>query len=378
MKQYLDANQLYKALSKLSTAAGDSMLGGGRGTPHVSVKQEKGQLKLETFSSVSGAQVTLETPHITEGDGETRIYPLVEMRELVRRLGGKMEFMVDKKGHLLLSSGGSRYKIKSVIPDAPLEFPFGEEESEESFEVDGPVLFKALQEVLVVAKSPSGRSYSGGTLFDFRGKLRLVNTDGFRMAVISLENPSGIQRRIQVDTEAIKNFAKALGNEEGIVEGEIHDHYILFVKDSMRFSVTTLTVSYPDYEKILDRKQPGEIHFDKEEMQGALERLLQFGKYQEQSNAIQFHFENGEVLLTIEETPKGKGEETLTFPVETEEDAFSVSLNGGFLLDFLRVANANKIILLHDTPQAACLFYPEGNEDFSYYLMTLKHPGIRS
>lgn len=375
----LDAAALGGILTRLSAAGGQSTLG-VKGVPHVAVRFGSGRLVFETFDAVCGAQAVLEDKRIDapEEGGETHYFPLVELRELVRRFGGEISFGLDGNGHLLLSSAGSKYTIKSILPDAPVTYPFADAESEERFEMPAQALLRALHDVLVVARSSAGRSYSSGTLFDFRGhEARLVNTDGFRMAVVTMEEIGGITRRVQVDTEALKALLKALAGAEGVVEGEVRPDHVLFVNDGFRFHVTTLTVTYPDYEKILDRPHPGEIAFDRKEMVSSLERLQLIGKYQEQNNAVLLTFKGDEATLEIDETLRGVGVEPLGL-VKGPDETFRVALNGDFLLDFLRAAKEDEVTMRHESPHTSCLFQGKGAEAFRYFLMTLKHPKVAS
>lgn len=373
----LDAGNLTKILTALSAVGGQAALG-SRGIPHVAITFAAGRLVFESFDAVAGARAVLEDKGIeaAAGDTETRHYPLVELRELVRRFGGEIGFGQDANGHLLLASAGSKYTIKAIVPETPLTFPFAEGDSEERFQLTGQRLRDALAQVLVVAKSSAGRSYSSGTLFDFRGpELRLVNTDGFRMAVVSLDDVSGLVHKVQAETEALKNVAKAIVADEEPVEGEIRPDHLLLVQGAFRYYITTLTVTYPDYEKILDRPHPGQIAFDRKEMMAALERLDLIGKYQEQSNAVLLSFQDDEATIEVDETLRGVGKEPLALSQGAAE-GFKVALNGHFLLDFLRTTACDTVHLLYDGPHTSCLFQAADDPSFRYFLMTLKHPKV--
>ena len=261
----ISSSLLHQSLSTVSSCAGDSLLG-FRGVSHIGLRYENKRLFLETFNNVSGCSLAIEDKSITETT-KTRFYPISEMRELFRRMTGTVLMDIDEDGSLHLKGSGSRYTLKSIVPQTHTSFPFEEKETEEFFEMKNEEFVKLLEKVLVVARHGGSQGYSSGTLFDFRGhELRVVNTDGFRMAIISREDHSGVERKIQVDTQALKNVLKSLSGKSGTVEGKIRDDHIMFVHEGVKLFATTLTPTYPDYEKILEREHTQSVTIDKTEI----------------------------------------------------------------------------------------------------------------
>ena len=372
----ISSSLLHQSLSTVSSCAGDSLLG-LRGVSHIGLRYENKRLFLETFNNVSGCSLAIEDKSITETT-KTRFYPISEMRELFRRMTGTVLMDIDEDGSLHLKGSGSRYTLKSIVPQTHTSFPFEEKETEEFFEMKNEEFVKLLEKVLVVARHGGSQGYSSGTLFDFRGhELRVVNTDGFRMAIISREDHSGVERKIQVDTQALKNVLKSLSGKSGTVEGKIRDDHIMFVHEGVKLFATTLTPTYPDYEKILEREHTQSVTIDKTEITNALERLQQFGKYQELNNAALIKIENNEAVISIDETPRGQGEEVLFFEKGSNVD-FLVCLNSAFMLDFLKTVKGNKVKISFEDPHSSCLFSDPEDEKYKYFLMTLKHPRIEA
>mgnify|MGYP001313887870 CR=1 FL=1 len=372
----ISSKLVHESISTVASCAGDGLLG-LRGVSHIGLKYEGKKLFLETFNTVSGCSLAIEDKNISEKTNTT-FYPIAEMRELFRRMEGTILMDIDEDGSLHLKGSGSRYTLKSIVPQTHTTFPFEEKSSDEVFEMKNEEFINLLEKVLIVARHGGSQGYSSGTLLDFRGhELRIVNTDGFRMAISRKEDHSGIERKIQVDTDALKNILKSLSGKTGTLEGKIRDDHIMFVHEGVKLFATTLTPTYPDYEKILEREHTKKIILDKSELTKALERLQQFGKYQELNNAALIKIENGEVLITTDETPRGQGEEVLFFE-EGEGVVFLVCLNSAFMLDFLKTVKGNKIQINFEDPHSSCLFCDPEDEGYKYFLMTLKHPKIEA
>ncbi len=372
----ISSKLVHESISTVASCAGDGLLG-LRGVSHIGLKYEGKKLFLETFNTVSGCSLAIEDKNISEKTNTT-FYPIAEMRELFRRMEGTILMDIDEDGSLHLKGSGSRYTLKSIVPQTHTTFPFEEKSSDEVFEMKNEEFVNLLEKVLIVARHGGSQGYSSGTLLDFRGhELRIVNTDGFRMAISRKEDHSGIERKIQVDTDALKNILKSLSGKTGTLEGKIRDDHIMFVHEGVKLFATTLTPTYPDYEKILEREHTKRIILDKSELTKALERLQQFGKYQELNNAALIKIENGEVLITTDETPRGQGEEVLFFE-EGEGVVFLVCLNSAFMLDFLKTVKGNKIQINFEDPHSSCLFCDPKDEGYKYFLMTLKHPKIEA
>ena len=372
----ISSKLLHESLSTVASCAGDALLG-LRGVAHIGLRYESKKLFLETFNNVSGCSLAIEDKSITEST-KTRFYTISEMRELFRRMTGTVLMDMDEDGSLHLKGSGSRYTLKSIVPQTHTSFPFEEKESDEVFEMKNEDFVKLLEKVLVVARHGGTQGYSSGTLLDFRGhELRIVNTDGFRMAIASKEDHSGVERKIQVDTDALKNILKSLSGKTGTLEGKIREDHVMFVHEGVKLFATTLTPTYPDYEKILEREHTKNIILDKSEITNALERLQQFGKYQELNNAALIKIENNEVVISIDETPRGQGEEVLFLEKGSDVD-FLVCLNSAFMLDFLKTIKGNKVKINFEDPHSSCLFCDPEDKTYKYFLMTLKHPKIEA
>jgi|GEM_PF-2632888 len=369
----ISSNLLHESLSTVSACAGDALLG-LRGITHVGLRYESKKLILETFNNVSGCSLTIQDKNISE-ETENTFYPIAEMRELFRRMDGNVLMDIDQDGALHLKSSGSRYTLKSIVPQTHTNFPFSDKKTDEVFEIKTENLVALLEKVLVVARGAS-QGYSGGTLLDFRGSsLRIVNTDGFRMAIASVDDHSGIERKIQIDTDSLKSILKGLSGKTGILEGKIRDDHVMFVHEGVKFFATILTPTYPDYEKILEREHTKKVVLNKKEFTQALERLQQFGKYQELNNASLIKIENGEILITTDDTARGQGEETLSAEKFDDVD-FLVCLNSSFMLDFLKIVKSDRVGFSFEDPHSSCLFSDPKDDSYKYFLMTLKHPKI--
>ncbi len=370
----ISSTLLHDSLTTVSACAGDALLG-LRGISHVGLRYESKSLILETFNNVSGCSLTINDKNISE-ETENTFYPIAEMRELFRRMEGDVLMDIDQDGALHLKNSGSRYTLKSIVPQTHTSFPFNDKGSDEVFEIKTEDLVALLEKVLIVARGGSSQGYSGGTLLDFRGSsLRIVNTDGFRMAIVSIDDHSGIERKIQVDTDSLKSILKGLSGKTGILEGKVRGDHVMFVHEGVKFFATILTPTYPDYEKILERKHTKKVTLNKKEFTKALERLQQFGKYQELNNASLIKIDKGEILITTDDTARGQGEETLSAE-DFEDGDFLVCLNSSFMLDFLKIVKSDKVNFSFEDPHSSCLFSDPKDNSYKYFLMTLKHPKI--
>ena len=149
----ISSNLLHESLSTVSACAGDALLG-LRGITHVGLRYESKKLILETFNNVSGCSLTIQDKNISE-ETENTFYPIAEMRELFRRMDGNVLMDIDQDGALHLKSSGSRYTLKSIVPQTHTNFPFSDKKTDEVFEIKTENLVALLEKVLVVARGAS-------------------------------------------------------------------------------------------------------------------------------------------------------------------------------------------------------------------------------
>lgn len=95
----------------------------------------------------------------------------------------------------------------------------------------------------------------------------------------------------------------------------------------------------------------------------AIQRVSQFA---DRSNAIRLHADKDELRLSSSNAEIGESEEILASSFAG--DAMKIGFNSAYLLDFVRVAGADKVTFHFKEPRGAAEFRPEqaANSDYEY------------
>ncbi|MBI5850949.1 MAG: DNA polymerase III subunit beta [Planctomycetes bacterium] len=268
------------------------------------------------------------------------LLPAKEAAALLRELGDKTVAIQAKDGRCRIECGGGAFDLLS--PDAS-EFP-----TEPSFtpEVEVEVaakVFQAMQRMTSFAVAREETRYAiNGLLLDFvDGCLRMVGTDGRRLALAYANLPSNAQRaRAVVPLRALQTLAKAVpgDNDETLRIG--------FGKNQMRFTVGSIQLisqllenRFPEYEQVIPKAAESTIEIDRVELERNLRRVAILAS--DDVRMVRFKFSGNELEMTAESSNVGKARQTMT--VDMKGKGGSIAFNPDFLIDALKVCELDVV-----------------------------------
>ncbi len=195
----------------------------------------------------------------------------------------------------------------------------------------------------------------------------MVATDGHRLALAeaTLELPAlGAQFRALLPRKAMNELEKLDGEaaEGSSVRFSGDENHLFFDFGSRLLLSRKLTGNFPDFERVLPKETPNSVEIGREDFRGSLERVAQFAD--ERSRSVRVRVEPGEVKIHSSLSDTGESEESV--PVDYDGPAVEIGFNAQYLLDFLRVAEANSVKLLFKDSNSAGEFRPVGSPASSY------------
>lgn len=306
------------------------------------------------------------TAHVTKAGSCT--LPARKLYEYVRLLGdGEITIKSLPNDWVQIRSGRSHTKMVGLprknFPSLPL-FPAG---TAITLSKDA-IRTMISRTMLAISQEESRYTLNGALLILQPDALTMVATDGHRLAHIkTMTNTVGVsaETRILIPRKALAEIYSLL-NAGGVdvFQFSRDDSNLFFRIGSRLLSSRQLAGVFPSYEAVMPRDLPHELSIPSSEFSMAIQRVSQFADV---SNAIRLKIEQNELRLSSSNAEMGESEEIL--PTTFTGEPIKIGFNSGYLLDFMKVANSEKITFRFKEAGGAAEFRPDsgsGGSDYQY------------
>jgi len=219
--------------------------------------------------------------------------------------------------------------------------------------------------IFMVAKDVSRRPMNGILLQSKNKELRVVTTDGARLAFTKkeMEIPGG-DYIIATKAFDLIDYEKP----EETLEISIGERVI-----GIKFLDTTIIARliegpYPSYEGVIPKEFSGTCTIEKEILDGALKRVALVASPHIKN--VKFDFHSKGIILSASSPDIGEAKEEV--PCVYEGEKLGVWFNANFVLEILRHLSADDTIIRLTSQTTAAILQQKGNGNLMYLLMPLR------
>lgn len=254
------------------------------------------------------------------------------------------------------------------LPILPVEeFPtLPDIKNGEKLEISSDKLKEAIRQTIYATLPDDPRPFLSSILWESASDhLRLVATDVNRLAVKDIPVKTGIKKTVLVPVRALREISNIFGaNPEEILDIYIGEKLIYLTGRGVTFSSRLVEAQFPRYEQVIPKEFQGNILINRNMLIEALERTSLV------SNSIRLSISDQGVIITAKEPDKGKSYEEIS--VDFKGQGIEIGFNVRFLLDFLKVIDAEEILFKYIQEQKPALMQINGKDDYIYIVMPLK------
>ncbi len=275
---------------------------------------------------------------------------------------------------LQLRSGRSHTKMvglpRTNFPSLPL-FP-----TDGSLKLESDVLRNLIsQTVFAISKEESRYTLNGALLTLKAQSIAMVTTDGHRLALLEHTKAQTVtqESKILIPRKALLEMNSLLATFSGeYIQFAENDSTLFFVIGKRLLTTRRLVGTFPNYEAVLPRDHNNAVVIGRDELCSAILRVAQFSD--ERSNAIRLRFEKNELKLYCSRAEAGESEDLI--PINYTGEPVVMGFNSHYLLDFLKVVDAEKVRLAFKDPHTASELRPQdpalGEYTYRYVVMPVR------
>ncbi len=252
---------------------------------------------------------------------------------------GKVELKLEKET-LVLSAPGYSGKFQTIGAE---EFPAICETPKETeiCSIPSLVLSQAVERVVFASARDTLRPVLTGVLWEIgKKKVRLVATDGFRLAVEEIEVESKTEEKTLLVPARVVMEVVRLSGEGEIKIGHLPEtNQIYFVAGEVLVVSQLLAGNFPEYGKILPKEFTTEIVVDKNELLQAVKAAHIFAR--DNSNMVKWQVE--ETNLKLSASSPERGECLVEVPIKLTGEKLEIIFNAKYVLDYLLIVEGESL-----------------------------------
>ena len=260
-----------------------------------------------------------------------------------------------------LRCGGVSYKLLGLAAeDFPAVVPSA---LPKWVSLDGKALKEMLAQTAFAISHDESRYALNGVLVSIEaGRIRLVATDGHRLALASrpLADGAGSASGI-VPRKAVHEVARVLGVGEDAQVGLIENQFILRMPNFLLVA-RLIEGQFPNYEQVVPKGHPCRLVLSRSALAASLRRVSVLSE--ERTKPVKLLLSPGALKLAASNPELGEAEETIPL-ADYSGDEIAIGFNSRYLLDALGALDAEQVAIeLKDGLSPGIFRSLEGEEYF--------------
>ena len=295
----------------------------------------------------------------------------------------KIGFKKKENNWIEISSGVILFKLVGLSVD---EFPeIGFLEHEEFQEMGSSILKEMIEKTLYASSTDESRHNLNGVLFEKikeneKEKMRLVATDGHRLAIIDKEiNEVNGNKRLNIDIfkTGVVFPRRGLAELKKMLEedGENHNIYFLckenkgfFRKDNETIAIRIIDEEFPNYNQAIPEDNPMEARCNRLELLKALKRISVIAE--EKARAIKISVLKDELVLYASNPIMGEGSEKVV--AEYSGDKIIIGFNARYLIEGLNAMESEEVVMKIKDADSPVVLKPYQGDDYICIVMPME------
>jgi DNA polymerase-3 subunit beta len=340
---------------------------------NVLISASEGALKVSATNLELTAVVTAKAD-VASG-GSTTVNAKV-LSDIVKELPGNDVHLELQEGERLeITSGSSQFKMLGVSAE---EFPCLPGVSlEVNKKIKGGVLLEMINRTLYGVSHDETRFNLNGVCFEYEagkkgkdGILRLVATDGHRLAMVTRESNLEFEGSAIVPTRGLSEIRRILDDySDGEVGVEISEGFFILETPESKVSMRLIDGEFPDYNQVIPNQKGEPVVIQSGVLAKALRRAALM--VTDRGKCVKFDFSKGRVRISSSSPELGESSEELD--VGYDGEPLSVGFNAKYLLDFAATLNDEQNVVLELNGELGPgKFSPEGDESYIGIVMPMR------
>jgi len=300
------------------------------------------------------------------GDDFQTTIPARKLLDICKALpdSSEINFTVDES-RVSLTSARSRFTLASLPAK---DFPgLDEISSLQSFTIPQNQLKSLFDKTSFAMAQQDVRYYLNGILMEISpGKIKLVATDGHRLALSEAALDTGVEedKQIIVPRKAVLELSRLLEPGDSSANCMLSQNHLRVETSTLVFTTKLIDGKFPDYQRVIPVDGNKIMEVNRETLKQSMSRIAILSN--EKYRGIRLTLSSGNLSIQANNPDQEEAEEELQ--VDYTESDMEIGFNVTYLIDVLNVLNSEKVqIKLKDSNSSAII--SDSQDDTSLYVV---------
>jgi DNA polymerase-3 subunit beta len=270
-----------------------------------------------------------------------------------------------------ITSGAAHYKIVGMAPE---EFPkLPKEESGHAVKLTGSVILEMIKKSSYAISNDETRYILNGVFFEPRenGKVRMVATDGHRLALVERELPGDFKLKSGVIIPRKGLFElKRLLDEAPDAECQLGfaENSALFKKPGLTMVMRLIDGQFPEYQRVIPREGEKQVMVKRGQFFDALKRIALLSA--DKSSAVKLSLSENLLRITANNPELGEAKDDLE--VAYRGPSLTIGFNARYILDVLGALETDEVTLELGDEHSPGVLHAPGDKSYTAVVMPMR------
>ncbi|MBA2708423.1 MAG: DNA polymerase III subunit beta, partial [Gemmatimonadaceae bacterium] len=315
-------------------------------------------------------EVTDHVPAQVASKGSTTV-PAHMLHDIVRKLPEGCQVVIEQtEAGIAVRAGRSRFTLQT-LPET--DFPnLSAGDVTHSFALAGKDLHRLIEKAQFAISTEETRYYLNGIYLHQAGprpgsnkaQLRVVATDGHRLAQVEMEMPEGADGMVGVivPRKTVGEVTRLFGADQEI-QIELSQGKIRFTAGDVVLTSKLIDGTFPDYGRVIPQNNDKDIVIDRRDLSSAVDRVATISS--ERGRAVKVSLSAGKVVLSVSNPDSGTATEEME--ADYAGEALDVGANSRYLADILAQVAGDVVKFKLADPGSPMLI--SGSDEGSLYVL---------
>ena len=289
--------------------------------------------------------------------------------DMVRRLpSGEVSIYTNESGNATIKGGVAEFDILAMsasdYPDLPSHG------ADHTFTIKAGVLRDMIEKTLYAVSQDDKKPAHTGELFSIEeDKLTVVALDGYRLAIVERPIQAEKNIRIIIPAKTLTEVNKLLGSEEDEVQIAANRRFVVFQSGNYTILSRLIEGEFLNYANVIPNGCKTRVLLESRDFIDTIERASLIIT-ERLKNPLRILFESSGKVTVRCQTNLGKVVDE--FSAQVEGDPVEIGFNNRYLLDALRNARCEKVVMELSGPLSPVKILPEEGEGFIYLVLPVR------
>ncbi|HYV45731.1 MAG TPA: DNA polymerase III subunit beta [Myxococcaceae bacterium] len=270
-----------------------------------------------------------------------------------------------------ISSGTAHFKIVGMAPEEYPKLP--KEENAPLVKLNGAVLLEMIRKTAFAISTDETRYILNGVYFEPReaGKVRMVATDGHRLALVEreLEGDFKLKGGVIIPRKGLLELKRLL---EEAPEAECHlgfaESSALFKKSGLTMVMRLIDGQFPEYQRVIPKEGERKLAVPKTRLIEGLKRTALLSA--DKSNAVKISLSENLLRITSHNPDLGEAKDDMEVAYRGAE--ITIGFNARYLLDVLSAVDTEEVALELGDEHSPGVLHAPGDGSYTAVVMPMR------